>query len=86
MYIYFLNAKKIKIFYNVFFILFKVKFILKKIKGPLENEEHKNLFIATQGPMTSTIEAFWLMLINNNSTLIVTLSNAKEDGRVLINF
>jgi len=36
--------------------------------------------------MKNTVESFWLMLINNNSRLIVTLSSDKEDGRVnLIN-
>jgi len=54
----------------------------------LENDEHKNLFIATQGPLKNTIEAFWLMLINNESNLIITLSKTREDGRVnkYINF
>lgn len=33
--------------------------------------------------MKNTIESFWLMMINNNSSLIVTLSNFKEDGRVI---
>lgn len=33
--------------------------------------------------MKSTIESFWLMMINNNSSLIVTLSDFKEDGRVI---
>ncbi len=51
-------------------------------QGPLENAEHTNLFIAAQGPMKNTIESFWLMMIKNNSSLIVTLSNVKEDGRV----
>jgi protein tyrosine phosphatase len=50
----------------------------------LENEEHKNLFIATQGPLKNTIESFWLMNINNDINLIITLSNAKEDGRVIL--
>jgi hypothetical protein len=36
--------------------------------------------------MKNTIESFWLMLINNFSNLIITLSNAKEDGRVNKNF
>ena len=50
----------------------------------MESEEHKNLFIATQGPLKNTIESFWLMLINNKSDLIITLSNSREDGRVFI--
>ncbi len=50
----------------------------------MENEDDKKLFIATQGPMKNTIESFWLMLINNNASLIVTLSSDKEDGRVKI--
>ena len=49
----------------------------------MENDEHNNLFIATQGPLKNTIESFWQMIINNDSNLIITLSNAKEDGRVI---
>jgi protein tyrosine phosphatase len=48
----------------------------------LENGDHKDLFIATQGPLKNTIESFWLTLINNESSLIIALSKSTEDGRV----
>lgn len=48
----------------------------------MENYEHNGLFIATQGPLKNTIESFWLMLINNESSLIIALSKSREVGRV----
>lgn len=72
-----------KNYINASFINVIIKFFIF-YKGPLENDEHKNLFIATQGPLTNTIESFWLMIINNNSNLIVSLANTYEDGRVKI--
>jgi protein tyrosine phosphatase len=50
------------------------------ISGPIA-EEDDNIFIATQGPLLSTIETFWRMIINKNIKLIIMLSNIQEEGR-----
>jgi len=39
-----------------------------------------NFFIATQGPMTHTIESFWTMCYEQNVSLIIMLCNLKENN------
>ncbi len=41
----------------------------------------KNYFIATQGPINSSINDFWDMIIEYNSTIIIMLCNEFERGR-----
>ena len=41
----------------------------------------KNYFIATQGPINSSINDFWDMIIEYNSTIIIMLCNEFESGR-----
>ena len=54
-------------------------------QGPIK-EEDTQLFIATQGPITVTIENFWKMIIVKRSKLIIMLTNLKENGRVIFHF
>src|SRR5690606_9503256 len=48
------------------------------IDGPFPGD--KKLFIATQGPLSNTVEHFWKMVINHNSKLILMLANVSEQG------
>ena len=43
----------------------------------------KKAFIATQAPLDSTIENFYQMCIENNTSLIVMLCPCKEDTKVM---
>lgn len=49
------------------------------INGPLP--EDKDIFIATQGPVPCTVEAFWKMIILENTKLIIVLTNLQEENR-----
>ena len=49
------------------------------IEGPFK--EDKNLFIATQGPLSGTLFSFWSMVIFYKINLIIMLSNIIEEGR-----
>ena len=49
------------------------------IEGPFK--EDKNLFIATQGPLSGTLFSFWSMVIFHKINLIIMLSNIIEEGR-----
>ena len=49
------------------------------IEGPFK--EDKNLFIATQGPLSGTLFSFWSMIIFHKINLIIMLSNIIEEGR-----
>ena len=39
-------------------------------------------FIATQGPLPSTKENFWRMILQENTRLIINLTKIKEHGKV----
>ncbi len=49
------------------------------IEGPFKTD--KNLFIATQGPLSGTLFSFWSMVIFHKINLIIMLSNIIEEGR-----
>jgi len=50
--------------------------------GPIDEEN--NCFIATQGPLSNTIDKFWKLVISKNVKLILMLCNIEEDFRVKI--
>jgi protein tyrosine phosphatase len=49
------------------------------VSGPLPEDD--NLFIATQGPLQCTVEAFWKMIVVKNIKLIIMLTNVLEENR-----
>jgi protein tyrosine phosphatase len=58
--------------------LLKNYFNASYISGPLSTD--KNMFIATQGPLSNTIESFWNLIISQNTKLIIMLSKVKENN------
>jgi len=46
------------------------------ITGPHRTKE----YIATQGPLANTSSDFWLMILENNVTIVVMLTNVSENG------
>ncbi|XP_054546254.1 tyrosine-protein phosphatase non-receptor type 20 isoform X2 [Talpa occidentalis] len=46
------------------------------------NSEEEYFYIATQGPLTETIEDFWQMVLENNSNIIVMITRETECGVV----
>lgn len=42
------------------------------------------MFVATQGPLQSTIESLWELVLNKKISLIIMLSDLIEDNRVIL--
>lgn len=64
-------------------------FFVKGIEGSdyinasyIDGYRYRNAYIATQGPLNETVEDFWRMLWEHNSTIIVMLTKQREMGRV----
>ncbi|XP_040571795.1 tyrosine-protein phosphatase Lar isoform X1 [Lepeophtheirus salmonis] len=47
----------------------------------IDGYRYRNAYIATQGPLNETIEDFWRMLWEHNSTIVVMLTKQREMGR-----
>lgn len=47
----------------------------------IDGYRYRNAYIATQGPLADTVDDFWRMLWEHNSTIIVMLTKLKEMGR-----
>ena len=48
----------------------------------IDGYRYRNAYVATQGPLNETVEDFWRMLWEHNSTIVVMLSKLREMGRV----
>ena len=48
----------------------------------LQKFDTKRVFIAAQGPKSSTIKDFWQMIFETNCRVIVMLTNLVEEGKV----
>lgn len=48
----------------------------------IDGYRYRKAYIATQGPLVDTVDDFWRMLWEHNSTIIVMLIKLKEFGRV----
>jgi len=53
------------------------KSLLRPVSG-LQSYDKNRAFIATQGPLPNTIEDFWRMVWENNSSVIVMITNVYE--------
>ncbi|CAL4173253.1 unnamed protein product, partial [Meganyctiphanes norvegica] len=47
----------------------------------IDGYRYRYAYIATQGPLQETVEDFWRMLWEHNSTIVVMLTKLKEMGR-----
>lgn len=48
----------------------------------MKGYKHRKAFIATQGPMKSTVNDFWRMMWEHKSRVLVMLCDLTEDGKV----
>jgi protein tyrosine phosphatase len=48
----------------------------------LQGYKHRNAYIATQGPLESTVQDFWRMIWELKSQVIVMLCQTQEDDKV----
>lgn len=48
----------------------------------VDGYRYRKAYIATQGPLPDTVDDFWRMLWEHNSTIVVMLTKPKEMGRV----
>ena len=48
----------------------------------IDGYRYRGAYIATQGPLAETVEDFWRMLWEHNSTIVVMLTKQREMGRV----
>jgi protein tyrosine phosphatase len=48
----------------------------------IDGYRYRCAYVATQGPLAETVEDFWRMLWEHNSTIIVMLTKQREMGRV----
>lgn len=48
----------------------------------VDGYRRRRAYIATQGPLPNTVDDFWRMLWEHNSTIIVMLTKFREMGRV----
>lgn len=47
----------------------------------VELREARMNYIATQGPLVSTISSFWTMVYQHNSNIVLMLANEIEGGK-----
>ena len=52
----------------------------------IDGYRYRNAYIGTQGPLADTVEDFWRMIWEHNSTIIVMLTKQREMGRVSAKF
>ncbi|CAF1907927.1 unnamed protein product [Rotaria magnacalcarata] len=52
------------------------------INIPIRSTDMVNRYIATQGPMPATCEAFWTMIWEQQCTLLIMLTTLFENGRI----
>ncbi len=48
----------------------------------IDGYRYRSAYIATQGPLNETVDDFWRMLWEHNSTIVVMLTKQREMGRV----